>query len=100
MIEHSESLFLNIFADCQEAYAYIENPIIRSETITLGIPITVGDNMIKIVNPSNLPINFKWENIYEADKRSCEFIPNSGLIEPNSYVMIKHKIIYYTSNTY
>jgi hypothetical protein len=98
IIEHSEPMFMNIYADCQEAFAYIANPIIKPTNILLSTPINADDNMIKLVNPSNLQIHFKWENIFESEKRVIEFSPQSGIIEPNSFVIIKHKMIYYTSN--
>ena len=97
MIENSESIFLNIFADCQESYAYVENPIIEPKNIFLSVPIQSNNNIIKLVNPSNLPVRFKWENIFEKDKRIVEFKPHTGLIDPNSYILIEHNITYYSS---
>lgn len=59
------------------------------------MPIQHNNNIITIINPSNLPIHFKWDNVFEVDKLSAEFEPNTGEIPPHGKVEINFKIIYF-----
>ncbi len=97
MVQHSESLFISIHADCQEAFAYIDKVLINPVNIFVTVPISFENNLIRIVNPSNLPVNFEWENIHSPDEKIIQFYPRKGLIKPRSYVEISYKMIYYMS---
>ena len=59
------------------------------------MPIQHNNNIITIINPSNLPIHFKWDNVFEADKLTAEFEPNTGEIPPHGKVDINFKIVYF-----
>lgn len=95
MIESSDSLFINLTADCQDGKAYLNKTIFTPQNIYVSVPII---DKIKIINPSNLPINFKWEEINIADKIKASFYPSKGLIQPRSEKEIKFNIIYNESN--
>ena len=95
MVEDSSSNYINYTVQCEEAFAYIENTMIIPKEIFLTMPIVANNNTITIVNPSNLPVSFKWDNLFEADKITAEFEPNSGTIMPHSKQEIKFKIIYF-----
>ena len=87
--------FINYQVQCEQAEAYIENVYIKPKQIFLTMPIECDNNTITIINPSNLPIHFKWDNIFEAEKFTAEFEPNQGKIEPHSSIKIKYKVIYF-----
>ena len=94
---HSESVFINYHADCQEAFAYLNKTLIFPKSIYVSVPITYENNSFKIINPSNLPINFEWENVNIEDEKFIEFSPVKGTIQPKSYVDISYKMIFYSS---
>lgn len=94
--ENGNTNYFNYIVQCEEAEAYIENTYIIPKEIFLTMPIkTSNNNTIRIINPSNLPINFKWDNIFEADRLIAEFEPNKGTIPPHSTQDITFKIIYF-----
>ena len=95
LAENAESAFINFTAQCEEAFAFIENTMIIPKEIFLTMPIVANNNTITIINPSNLPITFKWDNLFEADRITAEFEPNSGTIPPHSKLNITFKIIYF-----
>jgi len=87
--------YINFSAQCEEAEAYILDTFIIPKEIFLTMPIQHNNNIITIINPSNLPIHFKWDNVFEADKLSAEFEPNTGEIPPHGKVDINFKIVYF-----
>ena len=91
--------YINFNAQCEEAEAYIMDTFIIPKEIFLTMPIQHNNNTITIINPSNLPVHFKWDNVFELDKLSAEFEPNTGEIPPHSKVDIKFKIIYFFLST-
>ena len=91
--------YINFSAQCEEAEAYITDTFIIPKEIFLTMPIQHNNNIITIINPSNLPIHFKWDNVFEADKLSAEFEPNTGEIPPHSKIDINFKIIYFFLST-
>ena len=95
MIENSESLFINIHADCQEANAYIDKTLINPVNIFVGVPINFENNLFRIVNPSNLPINFELQSINNPDEKIIEFYPRRGTVRPRSYVEISYRMTYF-----
>jgi hypothetical protein len=96
LIENGENQFTTLFADCQQAFAYIDEPIIKPETIFVTVPIKHGDNGFNLVNPSNLPISFKWNNRIETEVVKTKFTPEQGIIPPRSYTRITYQATYYT----
>lgn len=98
MVQNSDSLFINIHADCQEAFAYIDKILINPANIFVGVPINYENNLIRIVNPSNLPINFEWETLNDPDEKIIEFYPRRGTVRPRSYVEVSYRMTYYMSN--
>ena len=91
--------YINFNAQCEEAEAYILDTFIIPKEIFLTMPIQHNNNTITIINPSNLPVHFKWDNVFEVDKLSAEFEPNTGEIPPHGKVDIKFKIIYFFLST-
>ena len=87
--------YLNFKAQCEEADAYITETFIIPKVIFLTMPIQHNNNIITIINPSNLPVHFKWDNVFEVDKLSAEFEPNTGEIPPHGKVDINFKIVYF-----
>ena len=87
--------YINFKAQCEEAEAYILDTFIIPKEIFLTMPIQHNNNTITIINPSNLPIHFKWDNVFEADKLSAEFEPNMGEIPPHGKAEINFKIVYF-----
>ena len=87
--------YINFKAQCEEAQAYIQDTFIIPKEIFLTMPIQHNNNIITIINPSNLPIHFKWDNVFEADKLTAEFEPNTGEIPPHGKVDINFKIVYF-----
>ena len=87
--------YINFNAQCEEAEAYILDTFIIPKEIFLTMPIQHNNNTITIINPSNLPIHFKWDNVFEADKLSAEFEPNTGEIPPHGKIDINFKIVYF-----
>lgn len=100
MIMHSESLFVNFHADCQQPLAYLDKNYIVPKNIFVNVPISFEHNTIKIINPSNLPINFEWENVKIQEEKYIEFYPQSGIVNPNSSIEIYFKMLYYSSKKY
>jgi hypothetical protein len=97
MVMHSDSVFVNCHADCQEAYAYLSKTLITPKNIYVSVPITYDNNSLKIINPSNLPINFDWENLKIEDEKYIEFSPTKGTVQPKSSVEISYRMIFYLS---
>jgi len=97
MVMHSESIFVNYHADCQEAFAYLDKTLIIPKTIYVSVPLTFENNCFKLINPSNLPINFEWQNVNIEDEKFVEFSPLSGTIQPKSSVDISYRMIFYSS---
>ena len=87
--------YINFKAQCEEAEAYITETFIQPKEIFLTMPIQHNNNIITIINPSNLPIHFKWDNVFEVDKLSAEFEPNTGVIAPHGKVDVNFKIVYF-----
>lgn len=100
LIENSDSFFINVFADCQEAFAYIDKVFINPSSIYVGVPVKYQNNQVRIFNPSNLPINYEWENVYDQDEKIIEFFPNKGSIKPRSYVEIFYKMTFFISKIF
>ena len=42
-----------------------------------------------------MPIHFKWDNVFEADKLTAEFEPNTGEVPPHGKIDINFKIVYF-----
>jgi len=96
LVKNSQyNAYINFKAQCEEAEAYITETFIIPKEIFLTMPIQHNNNIITIINPSNLPIHFKWDNVFEVDKLSAEFEPNTGEIPPHGKVEINFKIIYF-----
>jgi len=91
--------YINFKAQCEEAEAYILDTFIIPKEIFLTMPIQHNNNIITIINPSNLPIHFKWDNVFEADKLSAEFEPNTGVVPPHGKIDINFKIVYFFLST-
>lgn len=98
MIENSESYFINIHADCQEALAYLDTTIIQPSNIYVSVPIKFKDNIINLINPSNLPIKFRWEEVFKNEEIKVSFSPNVGIIPPKSKKEIRFSATYFSSN--
>lgn len=99
MVEDSVSSFLNIYANVQEAFAYLSYLYIKPNSIFLNMPVLYENNIVEIRNPSNLPVQFEWENIHVQDEFLVEFTPQSGVVIPKSSLKITYKIIYYKSGS-
>ncbi len=97
MIENSKSFYVNLEANCQEAIAYLDTTVIQPNDIYVSVPIRFKDNIIKIVNPSNLPVNFRWEEIFKNEEIKVSFSPNNGVVEPRSVRDIRFSATYYSS---
>ena len=95
----AKKCYINFSAQCEEAEAYILDTFIIPKEIFLTMPIQHNNNVITIVNPSNLPIHFKWDNVFEADKLTAEFEPNTGEIPPHGKIDINFKIVYFFLST-
>ena len=87
--------YINFNIQCEEAEAYIEDTFIIPKEIFLTMPIQHNNNKITIINPSNLPIHFKWDNVFENDKLTAEFEPNTGVVQPHGKIDINFKIVYF-----
>ena len=87
--------YINFNIQCEEAEAYIEDTFIIPKEIFLTMPIQHNNNKITIINPSNLPIHFKWDNVFEVDKLTAEFEPNTGEVPPHGKIDINFKIVYF-----
>ena len=87
--------YINFNIQCEEAEAYIEDTFIIPKEIFLTMPIQHNNNKITIINPSNLPIHFKWDNVFENDKLTADFEPNTGVVPPHGKVDINFKIVYF-----
>lgn len=98
MVMHSDSVFVNYHADCQEAYAYLNKTLIAPKNIYVSVPITFENNSLRVINPSNLPVSFEWENANIEDEKYIEFSPLKGTIQPRSYVDVSYRMIFYSSN--
>ena len=90
-----KNAYINFQAQCEEAEAYITETFIIPKEIFLTMPIQHNNNTITIINPSNLPIHFKWDNVFEVDKLSAEFEPNMGEVPPHGKIDINFKIVYF-----
>ena len=87
--------YINFNIQCEEAEAYIEDTFIIPKEIFLTMPIQHNNNKITIINPSNLPIHFKWDNVFENDKLTADFEPNTGVVPPHGKIDINFKIVYF-----
>ena len=90
-----KNAYINFNVQCEEAEAYITETFIIPKEIFLTMPIQHNNNVITIINPSNLTIHFKWDNVFEVDKLSAEFEPNTGEVPPHGKIDINFKIIYF-----
>jgi hypothetical protein len=97
MILHSDSIFINYHADCQQPLAYLDRYYILPSNIFVNLPLSFEQNKIKIINPSNLPIHFEWENVKIPEEKLIEFSPKKGKVLPNSSLDIYFTMIYYSS---
>jgi hypothetical protein len=97
LVEHSESSFLTMNADCEEAYAYFDQTCIEPREIFVAVPVKHRNNKIKLINPSNLPIHFEWKKIKE-NNLDVSFTPNQGTVNPRSFVEITYSFLFHTSN--
>jgi len=95
-VMNGESKFLRVKANCQLADCYLDEILIKPEKIFISTPVIHGNNSFKMINPSNLPITFKWDSIDIPEEKQILFFPESGTIEPNSVQEIKYKIIFHT----
>lgn len=95
---HSDSLLVNYHADCQKPLAHFDKYYILPKNIFVNVPLSFEGNKLKIINPSNLPINFEWENVKIPEEKFIEFTPNTGTVMPGSYIEVYFKMIYYSSN--
>jgi len=100
MIENSESTYLNVYADVQEAVAYLSTTEITPKNIYVSVPVVYNNNLITLVNPSNIPINFSWRNIMVNDDITAEFIPSTGTVPPKSSLDISYKVLFFKSIYY
>lgn len=97
---NGETKYLRIKANCQFAECFLNKTLLEPEDIFIGTPISHEDNSLTIINPSNLPVNFKWRNINDPDEKQIFFSPQSGIIEPNSSLVIKYEMIFHTSKNF
>lgn len=97
-VQNSDSYCIRTIADCQESIAYIDKALIRPKNVFVGVPITYENNLLRIINPSNLPINFEWESILDSEEKTIEFYPVKGTVKARSFVEIYYKMTYYQSN--
>jgi len=97
MVENSNSSLVSIYANVQKAFAYLSYLYIRPKAIFLSMPLQHDNNVVDIINPSNLPIHYEWENINIPDELFVEFYPPQGVINPKSSFSVRYKIIYYKS---
>ena len=67
IIKNSQNNTYINYKACEEAEEYITETFNIPKEIFLMIPIQHNNSIITIINPSNLPIHFKWDNIFEVD---------------------------------
>lgn len=91
------SKFVRVKANCQLADCYIDQTLIAPEEIFISTPIFYKDNSFRMINPSNLPVNFDWQTTDDPEEKQILFYPRKGVIQPNSEVVIKYQIIFHTS---
>jgi hypothetical protein len=96
-VQNSDSYFIRVFADCQECLAYIDKALIRPKNVFVGVPISFENNLLRIINPSNLPINYEWESNFDSEEKTIEFYPVKGTVKARSFVEIYYKMTYYQS---
>ncbi len=95
MVQHSDSYILSLKADCQQAFGFLDMTEITIKDIFLSVPIKFinpkinEENVVRITNPSNLPITFKWEETMRVDNEKVSFSPSNGIIPPKSSKDIK-----------
>jgi len=96
-VENSESTYLNAYADVQEAVAYLSTTEVVPQNIYVSVPIVYNNNIITLVNPSNIPINFSWRNVFVNEDIIAEFSPSMGVVPPKSSMDITYKVLFYKS---
>ena len=96
-VKNSKSKFIRLEANTQVADCYIDYPYILPDDIFISLPISYNNNSFNMINPSNLPINFKWNNINDKENAGiiAKFHPSKGEIKPMSSMIIKYDIIFY-----
>jgi len=97
MIEHSDSYYININAGCEEAFGYLDTTIIKPDQIFVTVPVTFNSNKFKLINPTNIPLHFNWDEIIN-DEMKAVFSPRQGVVPPRSYQEISFEFIFFTSN--
>ena len=97
MVKNAESKFIRLKANCQIAECYLNQTCIKPDDIHISTPVKYGNNSFKMINPSNLPINFKWEKIDIPEQKYIIFFPEEGVVLPNSECEINYKMIFHTS---
>ena len=95
MVENSESTYINIYGDVQEAIAYLSAIEVIPSNIYVSVPIVYNNNIITLVNPSNIPISFNWKNIFINDDITAEFSPSIGTVPPKSSLDISYKVLFF-----
>ena len=94
-VQNGEDKFVRLAANIQMPECYIDNTNILPEDIYIGTPVVYNNNSFNIINPTNIQVSFKWNNINIPGEIESKFTPSNGLIEPNSYVKINYSIKYY-----
>lgn len=97
MIKESDSIYINYSVDCQKAFCYFDKILIKPQEIFLSVPIKCDENTFNIINPSNIPVNFKFES-NPRDQVQYSFTPNIGKVPPNQKVQIKFEISFHESS--
>ena len=92
MIEHSDSYYININADCEEAFGYLDTTLITSKEIFLTVPL---NSHLKIINPTNIPLHFKWGEVNNEELKAV-FHPKQGLVRPRSFQEIKCEFTFFS----
>lgn len=92
---NGDSTFLRLEGNLQTSNCYIDETIIQPENIFISTPIIYKANSFKMINPSNLPVSFKWTNKNNKDGTQAFFMPNEGIIRPESEITIKYDITFH-----
>ena len=67
IIKNSQNNTYINYKACEEAEEYITETFNIPKEIFLTMQIHHKNTIITIINPSTLPIHFKWDNIFEVD---------------------------------
>jgi hypothetical protein len=86
-VEYGFPSYITLYADVQKPLIYLSDYEYDLGEISVGIKKSV-EGSLRMVNYGNLPAQFQWGEIAEADEMEVIFEPARGIVQPHSSIDI------------